>query len=37
MTLRHPAKVTGFFGVNTVAPYVKRDLKALRKLWRFWY
>jgi pimeloyl-ACP methyl ester carboxylesterase len=37
MMLRHPAKVTGFFGVNTVAPYVQRDLKSLRNIWRFWY
>jgi pimeloyl-ACP methyl ester carboxylesterase len=37
MMLRHPAKVTGFFGVNTVAPYVQRDLSSLRNLWRFWY
>jgi pimeloyl-ACP methyl ester carboxylesterase len=37
MMLRHPAKVTGFFGVNTVAPYAGRDLKSLRNLWRFWY
>jgi pimeloyl-ACP methyl ester carboxylesterase len=36
MMLRHPAKVTGFFGVNTVAPYVQRDLKSLRNIWRFW-
>ncbi len=26
MMLRHPAKVTGFFGLNTAAPYVTRDL-----------
>ncbi len=37
MMLRHPAKVTGFFGVNTAAPYVNRDLSSLRNLWRFWY
>ncbi|OBF75449.1 epoxide hydrolase [Mycobacterium sp. 852002-51613_SCH5001154] len=37
MMLRHPAKVTGFFGVNTVAPWVKRDLRAVRNIWRLWY
>lgn len=37
MMLRHPEKVTGFFGVNTVAPWVKRDLGMLRNMWRFWY
>jgi pimeloyl-ACP methyl ester carboxylesterase len=37
MMLRHPTKVTGFFGVNTAAPYVKRDLSMLRSIWRMWY
>jgi len=37
MMLRHPHKVTGFFGVNTVAPWVKRDLSMVRDIWRFWY
>ncbi|MCV7410140.1 epoxide hydrolase [Mycobacterium florentinum] len=37
MMLRHPEKVTGFFGVNTVAPWVKLNLAAVRDLWRFWY
>jgi pimeloyl-ACP methyl ester carboxylesterase len=37
MMLRHPEKVTGFFGMNTAAPYVTRDLKLVRNLWRFWY
>jgi len=37
MMLRHPGKVTGFFGVNTVAPWVKRDLLSMRNIWRFWY
>lgn len=37
MMLRHPEKVTGFFGMNTVAPWMKRDLRMLRNLWRFWY
>jgi pimeloyl-ACP methyl ester carboxylesterase len=37
MMLHHPAKVTGFMGVNTVAPWVKRDLMSLRNIWRFWY
>ncbi len=37
MMLRHPEKVTGFFGMNTAAPYVKLDLSLLRNIWRFWY
>jgi pimeloyl-ACP methyl ester carboxylesterase len=37
MMLRHPDKVTGFFGVNTVAPWVKRGLSTFRNIWRFWY
>jgi pimeloyl-ACP methyl ester carboxylesterase len=37
MMLRHPEKVTGFFGANTAAPFVKRDLASLRNIWRFWY
>jgi pimeloyl-ACP methyl ester carboxylesterase len=37
MMLRHPERVTGFFGVNTVAPWVKRDLSTIRNIWRFWY
>ncbi|BBX40742.1 alpha/beta fold hydrolase [Mycobacterium simiae] len=37
MMLRHPEKVSGFFGLNTVAPWAKLDLAAVRDLWRFWY
>ena len=37
MMLRHPETVTGFFGLNTSAPWVKRDLSMVRNLWRFWY
>ncbi|HKI43496.1 MAG: alpha/beta hydrolase [Mycobacterium sp.] len=37
MMLRHPEKVSGFFGMNTVAPWVQRDLSLVRNLWRFWY
>jgi len=37
MMLRHPGKVTGYFGVNTLAPWLKPDLAMLRHLWRFWY
>ncbi|OBK82433.1 alpha/beta fold hydrolase [Mycobacterium sp. 1165178.9] len=37
MMLRHPERVTGFFGVNTVAPWVKPGLATLRNIWRFWY
>jgi pimeloyl-ACP methyl ester carboxylesterase len=35
--LRHPDKVSGFFGLNTAAPYVQRDLSSIRNVWRFWY
>lgn len=37
MMLRHPEKVTGFFGLNTTTPWVRNDLGMLRHLWRFWY
>src|SRR5947208_9384256 len=37
MMLRHPQKVRGFLGVNTIAPWMRRDLTTLRDLWRFWY
>jgi pimeloyl-ACP methyl ester carboxylesterase len=37
MMLRHPEKVSGFFGINTVAPWVKRDFSSIRNVWRFWY
>lgn len=37
MMVRHPEKVCGFFGVNTVAPYLAADMATLRHLWRFWY
>jgi pimeloyl-ACP methyl ester carboxylesterase len=37
MMLRHPSKVAGFMGVNTVAPWVKGDLSSVRNIWRFWY
>jgi pimeloyl-ACP methyl ester carboxylesterase len=37
MMLRHPEKVTGFFGLNTSAPWVRRDLGMIRHVWRFWY
>lgn len=37
MMLRHPGRVTGFFGVNTVAPWMTRDPSMIRHLWRFWY
>jgi pimeloyl-ACP methyl ester carboxylesterase len=35
--LRHPQMVNGYFGVNTIAPWLKPDLATLRHLWRFWY
>jgi pimeloyl-ACP methyl ester carboxylesterase len=37
MMLRHPEKVTGYFGMNTAAPWFKKDLKLARNVWRFWY
>lgn len=37
MMLRHPEKVSGFFGLNTAAPFVKRDLSTILNIWRFWY
>lgn len=37
MMLRHPEKVTGFFGINTVAPFVKFSPKSVLNLWRLWY
>ncbi|MCW2649475.1 MAG: epoxide hydrolase [Mycobacterium sp.] len=37
MMLRYPQKVTGFFGVNTIAPWGTLDLAMVRHLWRFWY
>ncbi len=37
MMLRNPAKVTGFFGMNTVGSWLRPDLQLLRHLWRFWY
>jgi pimeloyl-ACP methyl ester carboxylesterase len=37
MMLRHPEKVTGFFGINTVAPFVNRNVSSLLNLWRLWY
>jgi pimeloyl-ACP methyl ester carboxylesterase len=37
MMLRHPAKVTGFFGLNTGAPWLTLDMTFIRHLWRFWY
>ncbi len=37
MMLRHPARVTGFFGMNTVGSWLRPDLELVRHLWRFWY
>jgi pimeloyl-ACP methyl ester carboxylesterase len=37
MMLRYPAKVSGFFGLNTVGPWASPDLTMIRHLWRFWY
>jgi pimeloyl-ACP methyl ester carboxylesterase len=37
MMLRHPEKVTGFFGLNTSGPWFTTDPALLRHVWRFWY
>jgi pimeloyl-ACP methyl ester carboxylesterase len=37
MMLRHPEKVAGFFGINTLAPFLTFDRQMLCNLWRFWY
>ncbi|HET9877480.1 MAG TPA: alpha/beta hydrolase [Mycobacterium sp.] len=37
MMARHPERVSGFFGLNTVVPWVTRDLTMVRHMWRFWY
>jgi pimeloyl-ACP methyl ester carboxylesterase len=37
MMLRHPQMVTGFFGLNTVAPYMQHGFAMLRNMWRYWY
>jgi pimeloyl-ACP methyl ester carboxylesterase len=37
MMLRHPEKVTGFFGLNTIGPWSKLDLASVRDLWRLWH
>jgi pimeloyl-ACP methyl ester carboxylesterase len=37
MMLRHPAKVAGYFGMNTMGAWPKPDRKFLAHLWRFWY
>jgi pimeloyl-ACP methyl ester carboxylesterase len=35
--LRHPEKVSGFFGLNTIGPWLTADLAFVRELWRLWY
>jgi pimeloyl-ACP methyl ester carboxylesterase len=37
MMLRHPAKVSGFLGLNTGAPWLTLDRPFIRHLWRLWY
>jgi len=37
MTLRHPEKASGFFGLNTIGPWLTLDLAFVRDLWRWWY
>jgi pimeloyl-ACP methyl ester carboxylesterase len=37
LLLRHPERVTGFAGFNTVAPWLKLDGPNLRHSWAFYY
>jgi pimeloyl-ACP methyl ester carboxylesterase len=37
LLLRHPERVTGFAGFNTLAPWLKLDGPTLRHLWAFYY
>lgn len=37
LLLRHPQRVAGFAGFNTVAPWLKIDGPNLRHLWAFFY
>jgi pimeloyl-ACP methyl ester carboxylesterase len=37
LLLNHPEKVSGFLGLNTIAPWLMLDLGTVRHLWRFWY
>ena len=37
MMLRHPERVAGFVGINTLGPFLTFDRQMLRNLWRFWY
>ncbi|HUR74208.1 MAG TPA: alpha/beta hydrolase, partial [Sporichthya sp.] len=37
MLLQHPDKVTGFLGLNTIAPILKLDGGMLKHTRRFWY
>ena len=37
MLLSHPEKVSGFFGVNTLGPWLPPALAFARHLWRLWY
>ena len=37
MAMRHVNKVSGFFGMNTMGPWLTPNLALLRHLWRFAY
>jgi pimeloyl-ACP methyl ester carboxylesterase len=37
MMLRHPERVTAFFGLNTSGPWFTPNLALLRHTWRLWY
>src|SRR2546427_749543 len=37
LLLRHPDRVTGFAGFNTVAPWLRLDGPNLRHAWAFYY
>lgn len=37
LLLRHPGKVSGFLGLNTIAPIASLDAGLIKHAWRFWY
>lgn len=37
MMLNHPGVVSGFLGLNTIAPVLTLDATTVRHLWTFWY
>jgi pimeloyl-ACP methyl ester carboxylesterase len=37
LLLRHPERVSGFMGINTIAPFLKLDGPNALHFWSFWY